>query len=167
MRHATGAVVISLAFACAPAADESAAEETLSDRGAPVPNDISADERPVRATERGYNLSLLEYTLERLSEEDRQAYYSMSERDRRDIFLNLSSASDRSLDDADKEYPINILEVTPAEAERNMDANYELQQQLSARYEQEVLDKYGISKSLGSAVFTEGLAKKWPGSNLR
>ena len=111
----------------------------------------------------GYKISIkaeknLEAYLEQrgLSEEK----FGFTEKQRRQIFIELVVAEDRAEAEAEKIYPLYPLD--PNYKESNVSKHFDKSDEVGEKYKAQVRSKYGITKEIQLKISVEGLQESWP-----
>lgn len=91
---------------------------------------------------------------------------------RKEIWIKVVAAEDKSNQLAEKRYPIqitdaqleNIDEINKhrERAQRNSNKHYEYADELHKKYREEIIKEYQISEEILSSISNEGLANGWP-----
>lgn len=85
---------------------------------------------------------------------------TLTEDTRKKICYDVTLAQDRAMNEADEKYPIDIFE--DENAQDNVEANINLQAELTEKYEQEVRDTYNIDYDTQTKIVAECVTKNWP-----
>lgn len=82
--------------------------------------------------------------------------------EKQEIFLKVVKAEDRAMKEAEEKYPTNIYNVDVEQAKKNVEPNAELNQELTEKYRQEVLNEYNVSKDEWLRIGVESVKDNWP-----
>lgn len=88
-----------------------------------------------------------------------QEKLGLTEKERKEIFINLQSIEVKARQDANKAFPVDISK--PDYKEENIEKNVEINSKLIEQYQAEVRKEFKISEDTQWEIISEGVKKGW------